>query len=218
MKKNIIISVDVGFTGGITVFDGKNLPIIYRTPVKQVKKSGKKNKNGKNTKNAYDIEILLEILKPYNSKKVIFGVERQSSRPQEGSVSSFTSGTNFGLLLGIGYGLGFDVKIIQPQTWKKYFPEIISKEAEILRAQKKKILDKAKNIKDIDEKKEYKKENEKEINKLTRLIKADAKTQARLICQKKYPELKQEFIKVKDDGVADATLIGVFMENNLNRI
>jgi len=218
MEKNIIISVDVGFTGGITVFNSKKLPIIHRTPVKQVKKSGKKTKKGKNTKNAYDMKILLEILKPYSDKKVIFGVEKQSSRHGEGSVSSFTSGTNFGLLLGIGYGLGFDVKIIQPQTWKKYFPEIISQEAEILRAQKKKILDGAKNIKDYNEKKKYKEDNEKEINKLTRLIKADAKKQARLICQNLYPKLKQEFMKVKDDGVADATLIGIYMLKNLDRI
>jgi len=212
MKKKIIISVDVGFTGGITIFDGKELPIIHRIPVKKIKKSKKK------TKNTYDINGLIEILGQYSNKKIIFGVERQSSRPGEGSVSSFTSGTNFGLLLGIGYGFGFNVKIIHPQSWKKHFPEIISQEAEILKAQKKKILDETKNIKDIEQKKEYTKENKKELNRLTRLIKADAKTQARLICQNMYPKLKQEFIRVKDDGVADATLIGVYMIENLDRI
>ena len=44
MEKRVIISVDVGLTGGITVFEGKKQPIIHKIPIKKVKKSNKKTK------------------------------------------------------------------------------------------------------------------------------------------------------------------------------
>jgi len=203
MEYKCIISVDPGLKGAFSIFDGNKNPIIYKIPLKTVIKSNKKKKN------IYDLERIVEILELYRNKNVIFGIERQSARVGEGVTSSFTNGTGYGSLLGIAHGLKFDVIIVSPVTWKKYFPELITKNSENLKNKQKTIRLKIKNIKDNDLEKQYK----KEIEKIGRQVKAEAKSQSRVIAQKLYPKLNNEFLKVSDDGKSDAVLIGVYLKN-----
>jgi hypothetical protein len=129
-------------------------------------------------------------------------------------VSSFTSGSGYGSLQGIGYGLGFKVVIIGPQTWKKDFPELLTKESNDFKTQQIKIKQELKTIKDKAIQKQYK----KEIEKLNRLIKKEAKSQSRLIAMKLYPKLKDEFKKTKDDGKSDALLLGLYVKGHISEL
>ncbi len=226
---DIIIAIDPGLTGAIAIFDKTNIS-IYKIPVKTTI-INKKNKN------IYDTDEIINIFSNYRKKSVFLAIERQSSRPGEGSVSSFTNGANYGLLKGIGLGLGFNLEIIGSITWKKVFSEFNNPESMKLKiTQKEKrqeIKDnkekkqEIKNIKDKKLKKEYIKRNEeidkiiedidKEIKKIGRQIKKNGKDKAREIAQKLYPLLKQEFIKVGDDGKADAILLGTYVKEYLKK-
>lgn len=228
MKKyDYIIGCDPGLTGGISIFDKSGCIQVLSIPVMKAV-INKKNKN------IYDIKQIVKILKQFENKNVYFGIERQSSRMGEGSVSSFTNGTNYGLLQGIGHTMEFDVNIISPVTWKKYFPELITEKAIIMKEEKKENIkyqkikkEELKNIKDKKPQKQYKKDIEilkeelklleKEGSKLQRLIKYDAKFQARKISAKMYPLFEKELTKVKDDGKADAILIGEYLNNTFNK-
>ena len=184
---DIIIAIDPGLTGAIAIFEGDNEPKIHPIPLKTIIRN-KKNKK------IYNYEEIVNILKPYKGKLVYYGLEVQGVRPGEGGVSAMTNGTGYGFLQGVGYAMEFDVNLIHPKTWKKIYPEMITEEA-------KKMI----------EEKKIKTKTKKEKDKLTRLIKASAKAQARKISTDMYPTLAKEFIRVKDDGKADAVLIGNFI-------
>jgi len=219
---DIVISIDVGLTGAIVIFEGDEIPKIHEMPLQSIIRNKKK-------KNIYDYKEIVKILKPYKDKNVLYGVETQGVRPGEGGVSAMTSGTGYGFLQGVGYSFEFEVTLIHPRTWKKIYPEMITEEAKVMIAEKKvkskeaKVMlaerkEEIKNIKDKELKKQYKKETDdlakgskKQIDKLGRSIKASAKAEARKIAKNMYPELEKEFIRVKDDGKADATLIGKYM-------
>ena len=80
---NVIIGIDVGLTGGISILIGNKTPVVYRIPVKKIVVN-KKNKN------TYDMPSIVNILKKYKDDSVIFCIERQSVRPGEGAVSAMT--------------------------------------------------------------------------------------------------------------------------------
>lgn len=205
MVYKYIISIDPGLKGAIVIFPNNKSPLIYSIPLKQIIKSNKKKKN------IYNLGEIVNILGEYQGKKVLFVIERQSSRRGEGVTSSFTTGQGYGSLLGIAYALKFDVTIVSPVTWKKYFPQLQTKNSEKNKKEQKELREKVKNIKDNDLKKSY----EREIDKLGREIKKEGKNQGRAIAQKLYPKLKKEFVKVSDDGKSDAIMLGVFMKNQI---
>jgi len=209
MKYDIIFSFDPGLTGGISIFEGKKLPIVYGMPLKKI------IKNRKN-KNICNLEEIANILRSHSSpkKKVLGVIEKQSARHKEGVVSSFTNGLGFGGLQGICYGLNFNVFIVPPATWKKYYPNIVTENSIKLKEIQRGIWYKLKNTKEKHLKKQYK----KEADKIKRQIKADAKLQARLIAQGLYSKLKEEFNRVKDDGKAESLLIGKYVKDNLKKI
>ena len=198
-----IISVDCGLTGGIAFLFSDGSVQIFKIPVISIKRS-KKNKN------VYDIKKINEIYSLLKDKNVLLAIERQSSRPHEGSVSSFTSGEGYGILQGIGYGLGYTVEIISPNSWKKHYIEFDNPEIHQLKEERNEINRKSKNIQDKGLKSQYKKETEKISNKIRTL----AKRASREIAQKKCPFLKDEFKKVSDDGKSDALLMGLHVRDN----
>lgn len=48
-------------------------------------------------------------------------VEKIGSRPGQGISSTAKFTEAYGLVWGIGLGMGFDVELVQPRKWKKYF-------------------------------------------------------------------------------------------------
>lgn len=197
MSYSIYIGIDPGLNGGVFIFDKQgqvsSIPITI-----------------KNKKKRYDLPLLVKQFKPYSAKKVLCGIEMQSVRPGEGSVSSHTNGVGFGSLIGIAHAFEFEVDIISPLRWKKFYPNIENSYIVDLKEQQKLLRAEIKNIEEKGEKKAY----NKEIEKLSRQIKKEAKNNSRLIAQELYPYLSDELKKVQDDGKADAILIGHYLKEN----
>jgi len=231
-----IISFDPGVSGGICVLDEKGIVEIYKMPVIAVKaKIGKKQK----TTTTYDLVKIYDLLRKYSSEDVLMVIERVSTRPGEGTVSSFNFGMGYGSIIALSVVIaGKNPTLISPQTWKKHFKEfkgeLYDELKQDIKLKKEKIKEiksqmesisssssKAKNIKDKESKKRYKddiKNEEKEINKLNAKVKRVAKTQARLLCKKMFPDITKEFDKIGDDGKADAVLIGIYARDNVNEL
>ena len=209
-----VCGIDPGYTGGLSIFLENSLdaPLVYKMPViKTVKKVNGKKK----TKQNYDLLEIRRIFKKNLNKNTIFAVEKVSSMPREGSVSSFNFGFGCGSLEGLIIGL-FDKKplLVTPQKWKKEFPELITDEMLIIKAEMKELRLVDKTLKD----KKTKKENKKHIDKLGRQFKSLAKTEARKLVSKLYPGLSGRLIKKNTDGLAESLLLAVYARDNYSML
>ena len=198
--------IDCGFTGGISILSENDLdnPIVYKMPIiKEVKKVNGKKK----TKQFYDLLEIRKIFKKNLDKNAIFIVEKVSSMPREGSVSSFNFGRGFGNIEGVVVGLfGHSPIFVTPQSWKKHFPELITDEMRNIKVEMKEIRFAGKTLKD----KEAKKENKRQVDKLGRQFKSLAKTEARMLVSKFYPNMSDRFVKKNTDGLAESLLIAQY--------
>jgi hypothetical protein len=208
MMYRIVISCDPGVSGGISILDGQKRPKVYKMPVHNVVVN-KKNKK------EYDLGSIFEILSPYGEfQDVLFVQEKVSSMPGEGSVSSFGFGKSAGLTIGIAVGLGFKVVEVSPITWKKGFPELITDS----------IMEKKQEIKDLRlvdktlKDKQLKKQNKKNIDRLNRQIKSEAKSAARELVSKKYLRLADQLKKKNTDGMAESLLIALYGREHQNEL
>jgi hypothetical protein len=214
--EEIYIGCDPGNGGAIAILEKKEDPIIYDMPI-FIDDSGKKKKK------YYDINKLLDLLRPYQKKRVVFCLEDVHVQPGEGSVSAFSFGRGIGQLQGISIALGFELVMINPRVWKKGFPELESSEIEefreqasALRKEIKEIRAESKNTKDKDIKNANKnklKSKKKELAKVGRQLKKQAKENARILVQDKFPKIKDKFKLVKHDGRAEAVLIGLYQRD-----
>ena len=208
-KYDIVISCDNGLKGALVIFEKNSTPLIFSMPVK-------KHISGKKEKNVYDMDKIVEIFRKYSDKKVIVFIERLGVRIGEGSVSTSTAGTNYGFIQGLAYGLLYKVEIISPQNWKSQFPELITPEMTKIKENTHFLGEKIKTFKK-EKDKEIKKSNKieaknikKEIDKLKREYKSLAKDNARSLATKLYPKLAEKFEKKNQDGLAEATLLGLY--------
>jgi hypothetical protein len=206
-KFDIIIGLDPGITGGITILHNNGEVEVYRIPVETVV-INKKNKK------KYVLSDIASILKPFANKKVLFIQEYVSSMPGEGSVSAFGFGKSAGSTVGMAYALGFEVVEVRPTTWKKHFPQLISDEIHHKKAEIKDLRVELKTLKD----KDSKKENKKQIDKLNRQIKILAKNMARELVSSLYPDLKSNFKLKNSDGMAESLLIALYGREKLNEL
>lgn len=202
--KDVFIGIDCGLKGAIAILYGNAQPEIYDMPTysSDVIRKNKLGKNVVRKKQNYDITGIMKIFSKYKAYNVTVFIEKQGVRPKEGAISAMTIGQGFGTLIGVSYGLGFKVKIVSPQEWKKRYPEISTKSIKI-------SLDKE--IKDLMSDKSYTKN--KLNDKIRVLIKKEAKSIARQISSKLYPEIADSFGLVSYDGRADALLICLFGSN-----
>jgi len=195
----LIMAIDPGLTGGISILDNNKTPVVYKIPVKSIIVNKKK-------KNTYDMIEIIKLFSPYKNKKVSFFIEKQNVRPKEGGVSAMTIGKNYGQLLGAAYAFGFNVIEITPQSWKKHFPELITDEMRDIKAEMKELRLIGKKIKG----KEAKKENKRQVEKLGRQFKSLAKTEARKLVSNLYPSISDRFVKKNTDGMAESVLIVLY--------
>lgn len=199
-----ICGIDCGFQGGITILIEEQDPIVYKMPVN---KEIKKVKGKKKTKQSYDLLEIRKIFKDNLDKNSTIFIEKVSSMPGEGSVSSFNFGKGFGSMVGIIVGLFGHVPIeVSSQSWKKYFPELITDNMREIKAEMKELRLIGRKI----EGKEEKKENKRQLDKLGRQFKKNAKEQARVLSSVKYPKLSDKFKKVNTDGMAESLLIALY--------
>jgi crossover junction endodeoxyribonuclease RuvC len=110
----IIIGVDPGISGAISIIENKKIIEVYDTPTMI---EGKKNKRQINS--AQVTNIIKERL---NSKKeVIVVVEHVNAMPGQGVTSMFNFGQSFGVIKGICAALGLPIYFVRPTKWKKHF-------------------------------------------------------------------------------------------------
>jgi len=110
----IIIGIDPGISGAISVLENKKILEVYDTPTMI---DGKKNKRQINS--AHVTNIIKERLN--NGKEVVVVVEQVNAMPGQGVTSMFNFGQSFGVLKGICAALKLPVHFIRPVKWKKHF-------------------------------------------------------------------------------------------------
>ena len=110
----IIIGIDPGITGAISILENKKILEVYDTPTMI---DGKKNK--KQINSAQVTNIIKERLK--DGKEVIVVVEHVNAMPGQGVTSMFNFGQSFGVIKGICAALGLPIYFVRPSKWKKHF-------------------------------------------------------------------------------------------------
>ena len=110
----IIIGVDPGISGAISIIENKKIVEVYDTPTMIEGKKNKRQINGAQVTN-----IIKERL---NSKEeVVVVVEHVNAMPGQGVTSMFNFGQSFGVIKGICAALGLPIYFVRPAKWKKHF-------------------------------------------------------------------------------------------------
>ena len=112
----IIIGIDPGISGAISVVENKKILEVYDTPTMI---DGKKNKRQVNGSQIYN-EILKRI-KQMDKKDIKVIIEQVSAMPGQGVTSMFNFGQSFGILKGICSAMQLPLYFVRPAKWKKYF-------------------------------------------------------------------------------------------------
>ena len=110
----IIIGVDPGISGAISVIENKKILEVYDTPTMIEGKKNKKQINGAQVTN-----IIKERIK--NEKEVIVVVEHVNAMPGQGVTSMFNFGQSVGVLKGICSAMRLPMYFVRAAKWKKYF-------------------------------------------------------------------------------------------------
>ena len=107
----LVLGIDPGISGGLALLSGDGLIHTARMPILKVK-------GGKSTINIAELGNIITTWAP-----TVAALERQQvmrkAGVRPGAVSSFTTGLNYGVLLGFFYGRKISVHEIIPKTWKK---------------------------------------------------------------------------------------------------
>ena len=110
----IIIGIDPGINGAISILENKKILEVYDTPTMI---DGKKNKRQINS--AQVSNIIKERLN--ENKEVIVVVEQVNAMPGQGVTSMFNFGQSFGVIKGICAALSLPIYFVRPAKWKKHF-------------------------------------------------------------------------------------------------
>ena len=110
----IIIGVDPGISGAISIIENKKILEVYDTPTMIDGKKNKKQING-----AQVTAIIKERLN--SGKDVVVVVEQVNAMPGQGVTSMFNFGQSFGVVKGICAALSLPIYFVRPAKWKKHF-------------------------------------------------------------------------------------------------
>tara|TARA_B100000579_G_C22112811_1_gene523976 strand:+ start:33 stop:512 length:480 start_codon:yes stop_codon:yes gene_type:complete len=110
----IIIGVDPGITGAISILENKKVIEVHDTPTMIDGKKNKRQINGAQVTN-----IIKEILN--KNTEVIVVVEHVNAMPGQGVTSMFNFGQSFGVIKGICSALSIPIHFVRPTKWKKHF-------------------------------------------------------------------------------------------------
>ena len=110
----IIIGIDPGVSGGISILENKKVIEIFDMPTMIDGKKNKRQVNGSQVAN-----IIKEGLN-FN-KEVVVVVEHVNAMPGQGVTSMFNFGQSFGVIKGVCSALSLPIYFIRPTKWKKHF-------------------------------------------------------------------------------------------------
>ena len=110
----IIIGIDPGINGAISILKNKKIIEVYDTPTMIEGKKNKRQINGSQVTN-----IIKERLN--DGKEIIVVVEHVNAMPGQGVTSMFNFGQSFGVIKGICSALSLPIYFVRPTKWKKHF-------------------------------------------------------------------------------------------------
>ena len=110
----IIIGVDPGVSGGISILENKKVLEIFDMPTMIDGKKNKKQINGAEVANIIRRQLDL-------TKDIVIIVEHVNAMPGQGVTSMFNFGQSFGVIKGISAALNVPLYLIRPARWKKHF-------------------------------------------------------------------------------------------------
>jgi crossover junction endodeoxyribonuclease RuvC len=124
----IIIGIDPGLSGAVSVIDKTGDIKIFDTPVIEIKKAKGKGK-------ICNIDGMVDILAPYSFEESHLFIEKVHAMKGQGVTSMFNFGKGYGAWLGIVAAFKIPHTEVTPQKWKKEIMDGISdKTAARLRA------------------------------------------------------------------------------------
>ena len=207
----LIISCDPGIKGGICIINRVDVSVYPIPTITKIRKRKQKS-TGKMVDakyKVYDLKALYDLLVGYEKFDAVFVIETVHSMPGEGSVSVFGFARGFGQLEGIAVGMGFMSQGVLPNTWKSHYKALITDEILALKEEQKVIRQVIKNVKDVSNKKQKK----KDIEKIARRIKSLGKKQSRKLAAEMCPEISEQLKPESSDGLAEAYLIGKYIQD-----
>jgi len=110
----IIIGIDPGVSGAISVLEDKKVLEVYDMPTMIDGKKNKKQVNGSQVSN-----IMKERFD--KNKEIVVVVEHVNAMPGQGVTSMFNFGQSFGVIKGICSALNLPIHFVRPAKWKKHF-------------------------------------------------------------------------------------------------
>ena len=110
----IIIGIDPGINGAISIVENKKIIEVYDTPTMIDGKKNKRQINGAQVTN-----IIKEVLN--GNEEVVVVVEHVNAMPGQGVTSMFNFGQSFGVIKGICAALSVPIYFVRPSKWKKHF-------------------------------------------------------------------------------------------------
>ena len=110
----IIIGVDPGINGAISIVENKKILDVYDTPTMIDGKKNKRQINSAQVSNIFKERLNL-------NKEVIVVVEQVNAMPGQGVTSMFNFGQSFGVIKGICAAMQLPIYFVRPAKWKKYF-------------------------------------------------------------------------------------------------
>ena len=119
----IIIGIDPGITGAISVLENKQVIEVYDTPTMIDGKKNKRQVNGAEVTNIFKkvIKENLDKSDGRNEDEVKVVVEHVNAMPGQGVTSMFNFGQSFGVIKGICAALKLPIYFVRPTKWKKHF-------------------------------------------------------------------------------------------------
>lgn len=134
----ILIGIDIGLSGGIAFFDvgaGEVLSLYPMPTQKIVTSTGRQ-------KGEIDLDrlnFILEIPK-CRAESATVVMENVHAFPGQGVVAMATLMEQKGIIRGLAKGLGYEVVLVEPKTWQKYYTLIPPKDLKGTSASKTKVL------------------------------------------------------------------------------
>ena len=110
----IIIGIDPGVSGAISILENKKIIEVFDMPTMIDGKKNKRQVNGSQATN-----IIKEQLT--NNKETVVVVEHVNAMPGQGVTSMFNFGQSFGVIKGICAALSLPIYFVRPTKWKKHF-------------------------------------------------------------------------------------------------
>ena len=110
----IIIGIDPGINGAISIIENKKIIEVYDTPTMIDGKKNKRQINGAQVTNIFKERLNGE-------KEVVVVVDHVNAMPGQGVTSMFNFGQSFGVIKGICAALNLPIYFVRPTKWKKHF-------------------------------------------------------------------------------------------------